>query len=125
MAASEWDYPEHFKVGLKPHGPQEKYYFARGPQLVNRVVDIAGYSDQKVYANMANITQGPAGNLGARLGKKLASEGRRLAILGDNDDTANRGYTKQFPLPRHPQQRLAHPLQPPDYFHPTPPHEPH
>jgi LmbE family N-acetylglucosaminyl deacetylase len=31
MAASEWDYPEHFKVGLKPHGPQEKYYFARGP----------------------------------------------------------------------------------------------
>lgn len=33
VAASEWDYPEHFKAGLTPHGPSEKYYFARGPQL--------------------------------------------------------------------------------------------
>lgn len=35
------DLPEHFEAGLKPHGVSEKYYFARGPQLVNRVVDIA------------------------------------------------------------------------------------
>src|SRR5262249_36487359 len=41
MARSPWDYPEHFAAGLKPHGPAEKYYFARGPQLVNRVVDIS------------------------------------------------------------------------------------
>jgi LmbE family N-acetylglucosaminyl deacetylase len=123
MAASEWDYPEHFKVGLKPHGPQEKYYFARGPQLVNRVVDITGYSDQKVYANVANITQGPAGNLGARLRKKLAAEGRRLAILGDNDDTANRGYTKQFALARDRQRGRAHGLEYVEYFHHVPPDE--
>src|SRR5712692_9443125 len=32
--------PEHFAAGLKPHSVSEKYYFARGPQLVNRVVDI-------------------------------------------------------------------------------------
>ena len=33
--------PEHFAAGLKPKGVGEKYYFARGPQMVNRVVDIA------------------------------------------------------------------------------------
>src|SRR5258708_15614774 len=71
-AASEWDYPEHFKAGLKPHGPSEKYYFARGPQLVNRVVDIGPYIDQKVLGNMANVTQGRAGSQRARLRRTLA-----------------------------------------------------
>ena len=123
MASSEWDYPEHFKAGLKPHGPQERYYFGRGPQLVNRVVDITGYIDQKVYANMANVTQGPAGNLGARLRKKLAAEGRRLAILGNNDDAANRGYTKQFSLARDRQRGRAHGLEYAEYFHYVPPDE--
>ena len=37
VSGFNWDYPEHFLVGLKPHAPQERYYFARGPQLVNRV----------------------------------------------------------------------------------------
>jgi LmbE family N-acetylglucosaminyl deacetylase len=96
MAASDWDYPEHFKVGLKPHGPQEQYYFARGPQLVNRVVDITGYIDQKVYANMANITQGPAGNLGGRaIRKKLAPKAEARDSRRQRRP-ANRGYTKQF-----------------------------
>jgi hypothetical protein len=76
MAASEWDCPEHFKAGLKPHGPKEKYYYARGPQLVNRVVDIGPYIDQNVWVNMANVTQGPAGNQGARLRRALANNGR-------------------------------------------------
>ena len=40
MAGGNLDYPEHFEAGLKPHSVSEKYYFARGPQLVNRVVDI-------------------------------------------------------------------------------------
>src|SRR5258708_1343016 len=71
-AGSEWDYPEHFKAGLKPHGPSEKYYFARGPQLVNRVVDIGPYIDQKVLGNMANVTQGRAGSQRARLRRTLA-----------------------------------------------------
>src|ERR1700739_2068126 len=39
MAAMSKDYPEHFAAGLEAHGVREKYYFARGPQLVNRVVD--------------------------------------------------------------------------------------
>ncbi|HLN04282.1 MAG TPA: PIG-L family deacetylase [Bryobacteraceae bacterium] len=41
MSGGHLDMPEHFSAGLKPHSVTEKYYFARGPQLVNRVVDIA------------------------------------------------------------------------------------
>jgi LmbE family N-acetylglucosaminyl deacetylase len=48
MSAGRLDWPEHAEVGLKPHGVSEKYYFARGPQLVNRVVDISPYIQQKV-----------------------------------------------------------------------------
>ena len=98
MASSAWDYPEHFKVGLNPHGPRDQYYFARGPQLVNRVVDISAYIDEKVWVNMANQTQGPAGNLGALLRRQLAANGRKLPLLGDDDGTANRAYTKRFAL---------------------------
>ena len=77
---------------------QDKYYFARGPQLVNRVVDISSVFDQKVYAAMANVTQGPSGEAGARLRASLARQGMKLPILGDNDDTANREYIKNFVL---------------------------
>ena len=117
MARSEWDYPEHFKAGLTPHGPQEKYYFARGPQLVNRVVDISPYIDQKVWANVANVTQGPAGNNGAALRRKLAAQGKKLPLLGNDDDSANRNYTKHFALARDRQRGQAHGLQYAEYFH--------
>jgi LmbE family N-acetylglucosaminyl deacetylase len=123
MARSEWDYPEHFKAGLKPHGPQEKYYFARGPQLVNRVVDIGDFIDGKVYANLANVTQGPAGDTGARLRRRLASEGRRLPLLGNDDDTANRQYTRHFALARDRTRGQAHGLEYAEYFHYIPPDE--
>ncbi len=54
----EADYPEHFAAGLEPHAVREKYYFARGPELVNRVVDIGATIDRKVDANLANREQG-------------------------------------------------------------------
>ena len=117
MAASEWDYPEHFKAGLKAHGPKEKYYYARGPQVVNRVVDIGNYIDRKVYANIANVTQGPAGNNGASLRRKLASQGKRLPILGNDDDSANRNYTKQVALARDRVRGKAHGLEYAEVFH--------
>jgi LmbE family N-acetylglucosaminyl deacetylase len=117
MAATKWDYPEHFKAGLEPHEPKEKYYFARGPQLVNRVVDITPYMDQKVYTNIANVTQGPAGNNGARLRRALAEKGRKLPLLGDDDETANRQYTKHFALARDRLRGEAHGLQYVEYFH--------
>lgn len=123
MASSEWDYPEHFRAGLKAHGPREKYYFARGPQLVNRVVDISPYIDQKVWVNLANLTQGPAGNQGAKLRRALADKGRKLPLLGDSDETANRAYTKQFALAYDRLRGQAHGLAYAEYFHHIPPDE--
>jgi len=123
MASSEWDYPEHFKAGLTPHGPKEKYYFARGPQLVNRVVDIGTYIDQKVWVNMANVTQGPAGSQGAVLRRALAEKGRKLPLLGDSDETANRQYTKTFALARDRTRGQAHGLEYAEFFHHIPPDE--
>jgi LmbE family N-acetylglucosaminyl deacetylase len=123
MAGSSWDYPEHFRAGLAPHAVREKYYFARGPQLVNRVVDIGPYMDRKVWANVANVTQGPAGNVGANLRRSLAAKGRKLPLLGDNDETANRQYTKTFALDRDRIRGQAHSLEYAEYFHYIPPDE--
>jgi LmbE family N-acetylglucosaminyl deacetylase len=50
MAGGNLDLPEHFAAGLKPQAVSEKYYFARGPQLVNRVVDIGPTLMAKVDA---------------------------------------------------------------------------
>jgi LmbE family N-acetylglucosaminyl deacetylase len=98
MAGQDHDYPEHFAAGLQPHVVKEKYYFARGPQIVNRVVDISPWVDRKVEANLANKTQGPCGENGARLRAKLAVQKTKLPLLGDDDDTANRAYIKDIVL---------------------------
>lgn len=98
MSGGRLDLPEHFEAGLKPHSVQEKYYFSRGPQLVNRVVDISSAMDRKVEVNRANVTQGPAGENGAELRARLKKEGYRLPLLGDDDETANRQYIKQIVL---------------------------
>lgn len=96
MAGMDKDYPEHFDAGLKPHSVKERYYYARGPQQVNRVVDITGQIDKKIDAMVANKTQGPAGDAGAVLRKNIAQQKLRLPILGDNDNTANREYVRHF-----------------------------
>ena len=98
MAGSSRDYVEQLAAGLQPHGVSEKYYFARGPQLINRVVDISASIDQKVESNRVNVTQGPAGENGAMLRARLAARKLRLPILGTDDDSANRQYIKQFVL---------------------------
>jgi len=100
MANGTKDYPEHFEAGLQPHAVREKYYFARGPQLVNRVVDISAVIDRKVAANRVNLAQGPAGQTGASLRRQLAAKGQRLAVLGDDDETASNNYVKQILLQR-------------------------
>lgn len=117
MSASSWDYPEHLKGGLKTQSIRDKYYFARGPQIVNHVVDITAQFEKKVYANMANVTQGPAGNLGAELKAKLAKQGKKLPLLGNDDDTANRQYTRHFALSRDRVRGKAHGLQYAEFFH--------
>ena len=98
MAGMEKDYPEQLDAGLKPHGVNEKYYFARGPQIANRVVDISGTIDRKVRSIRAVATQGPGGDNGARLRKHLAARNLRLQILGNDDETANQRYIEHFVL---------------------------
>ena len=98
MAGGKWDLPEHFDAGLQPHPVREKYYFARGPQLVNRVVDISSTMDQKVDTNVLNATQGPAGENGAALRASLARQKLRLPLLGNDDTSANRAYIKHIVL---------------------------
>ena len=99
MAGGSKDYPEHYKAGLKPAHVREKYYHARSPQghnLVNRVVDISSYIDHKVRGNVANKGKGPAGAAGSRLRQELARQGKKLPLLGDDDETANFQYVKHF-----------------------------
>jgi LmbE family N-acetylglucosaminyl deacetylase len=98
MAGMDKDYPEQFAAGLEPHSVKEKYYFARGPQLVNRAVDITKYVEQKIDQNVVNRAQGPGGETGARLRATLAERGQTLALLGNDDRTANREYIRQFLL---------------------------
>ena len=99
MSGGAKDYPEHYKAGLKPTRVREKYYHARSPQghnLVNRIVDISSYIDPKVRGNVANKGKGPAGAAGSRLRNQLAQQGRKLPLLGDDDQTADFQYVKHF-----------------------------
>jgi LmbE family N-acetylglucosaminyl deacetylase len=99
MAGRDHDYPEQFAAGLKPHAVQEKYYFARRPEIT-RVVDISSVVDKKVEANRANQAKGPGGRHGSRLRAELAKKEQRLPLLGDDDATADRNYIKEFLLAR-------------------------
>ena len=53
-------------------------------------------TNQKVQANVANKGKGPAGAAGAQLRRQLAQKGRKLPLLGSDDDTANAQYIKHF-----------------------------
>jgi LmbE family N-acetylglucosaminyl deacetylase len=99
MAGRAHDYPEQFAAGLEPHTVQEKYYFARRPEMT-RVVDVSGVVNKMIDANRANRAKGPAGTHGSKLRAELARKGQRLPLLGDNDETADRNYIKEFVLSR-------------------------
>jgi LmbE family N-acetylglucosaminyl deacetylase len=93
------DYPEHFKAGLKSTSIREKYYFPRSPQghnLINRIVDVSSYIDTKVRVNIANQGKGPAGSAGRRLREYLKTQGKKLPLLGDTDETTDFQYVKHF-----------------------------
>jgi hypothetical protein len=113
----KWDYPEFGLADVRPHAVSERYYFARGPQLVIRVVDISDYIDRKVWVNLANVRQGPSGNTGEQLRKRLAAQGNRLPLLGEDAATANRQHTKYFALGRDRARGESHNLQWAEYFH--------
>ena len=97
MAGMRTDYPEQLDAGLEPHSPKEVYYYSRTPQRANRIVDITNYIDKKVQVNMLNVTKGPAGNgKGRAMKEQLAKEGKKLALLGDDDKMADFNYIKNF-----------------------------
>jgi len=117
MAGRLNDYPEHFAAGLEPKSVREKYYFARGPQLVNRIVDITDTVEEKINANLANKAKGPSGEKGTLLRAQLAEKGLRLPLLGDDNETANREYTRQFLLSRNRVLGRQHGLEYAEAFH--------
>lgn len=99
MAGRAHDYPEHLAAGLEVKEVQEKYYYARRPEIT-RVVDITKQIDKKVDVNRANQAKGPNGRLGSRLRTELAKRNQRLPLLGDDDLTADRNYIKEFGMTR-------------------------
>lgn len=90
MAGGHLDFPEHFAAGLEPHAVREKYYYARGPQLVNRVVDISATIDRKMEAIRANNTM--IGNMVRELKDRLAARKLKLPAFEVDEQSAIHAY---------------------------------
>jgi LmbE family N-acetylglucosaminyl deacetylase len=120
MAGRAHDYPEQFAAGLEPKTVQDKYYFARRPEIT-RVVDISKQIDKKVDANRANVAKGPGGRSGSRLRAELAKRNERLPLLGDDDLTADRAYIKEFSMVRSRELGRQYGVEYAEAFHYIPP----
>lgn len=116
MAGRSHDYSEHFAVGLEPHAVQDKYYFARRPEIT-RIVDISSTIDKKVEANRANVAKGPGGTHGSQLRAELAKKNLKLPLLGSDDVTADRNYIKEFVLARNRELGKRYGLEYAEAFH--------
>jgi hypothetical protein len=98
MAGMANDFPEHMEAGIQPHSVRELYYFyARPGQPFNRVVDIGPHIERKIDALVECRSQG-GGNSGSLLRARLARQGKRLPLLGNDDRTADREYIRRFLL---------------------------
>jgi len=92
MAGGRLDLPEHFEVNLSPHSVKEKYYWARGPQLINRVVDISGMIEDKINAICANKTQ--IRNMVLQFRDDLATQGLTLSWFDDDEENMNKRFAE-------------------------------
>jgi LmbE family N-acetylglucosaminyl deacetylase len=92
MAGGHLDMPEHFAAGLKPHSVSEKYYFARGPQLVNRVVDIGPTFETKLACLRACRTM--VTHMIKDLNASLVERKLRVPALSSADSGAIQEYTR-------------------------------
>jgi LmbE family N-acetylglucosaminyl deacetylase len=98
MCGSDSDFSEHLEAGFPAHPVRERYTFCTRPeQRFNRVVDIGLHLEKKIDAIVECKSQG-GGARGAELRAQLAKKGRRLPLLGDGDQTANREYVRHFLL---------------------------
>jgi LmbE family N-acetylglucosaminyl deacetylase len=87
MAGGALDFPEHAAAGIKPHSVSEKYYFARGPQLVNRVVDISANMQGKLSAIRSCRTM--IEHMLKDLNDSLAARNLRVPALSGDLSTAS------------------------------------
>jgi LmbE family N-acetylglucosaminyl deacetylase len=92
MSGGHLDMPEHFAAGLKPHSVSEKYYFARGPQLVNRVVDIGPTVEIKLACLRSCRTM--MTHMIKELNASLVERKLRVPALSDADNAAIDEFTK-------------------------------
>jgi LmbE family N-acetylglucosaminyl deacetylase len=92
MSGGHLDMPEHFAAGLKPHSVSEKYYFARGPQLVNRVVDIGPTIENKLACLRACRTM--MTHMIKELNASLVERKLRVPTLSGADSAAIDEFTK-------------------------------
>ncbi|MES2219344.1 MAG: PIG-L family deacetylase [Acidobacteriota bacterium] len=93
MAADRLDYPEHMDVGLRPHGVSEKYYFARGPQLVNRAVDTTTFVPKKIAIVKSCHTM--IDNMVRSLNETLAERRLRLPAMTGMPEAAIDAYIRE------------------------------
>jgi LmbE family N-acetylglucosaminyl deacetylase len=92
MSGGHLDMPEQFAAGLKPHSVSEKYYFARGPQLVNRVVDIGPMIEAKLACLRACRTM--MMHMIKELNASLVERKLRVPALSGVDSAAIDEFTK-------------------------------
>ena len=104
------DFHEHMEAGIQAHPVRERYYFhVRPGQAFNRVIDVGPHIEKKIASLVECRSQG-AGNHGSLLRARLASEGKRLPLLGNDDRTADREYVRQFLLDDEREYAKAHNL---------------
>jgi len=115
MSADHLDFPEQFEVGLKPHGVSEKYYFARGPQLVNRVVDIAPTIRQKAayIASCRNMID----NMVRNANDSLRAKGLRIPAFSGNNEAAAEAFIQAAFLERDKRTGAKYGLEYAEEFH--------
>ena len=92
MSGGRLDMPEHFAAGLKPHSVTEKYYFARGPHLVNRIVDIGPTLETKLACLRSCRTM--MTHMIADLNASVAERNLRLPALAGDETAAIEEFTK-------------------------------
>ena len=101
MSGMPNDFPHFAESGIVPYPVKERYYYVAHPsQPFNRVVDISSTIEKKTNAILECKSRG-GGSKGSHLRKRLANEGKRLPLLGNDDETADRAYVEQFLLKRY------------------------
>jgi len=115
MSADHLDFPEQFDAGLKVHAVSEKYYFARGPQMVNRVVDIGPTLKQKIAYIRSCRTM--ITNMVRSTNDSLAAQGMRIPAFSGGQDAAKDAYIEAAFIERDKQVGAKYGLEYAEEFH--------